>query len=110
MVKVELETPTLAVLVAGMYCTNTGVDSMAIPQSLWMEIAEKLEYFIGCDLWDFSKISFEDWINTSLFIYPKIMIDEGDLEDMQKTTLYWEHSNGNIMLSVSMDIRAINGE
>ena len=64
MAKVELETNTLAVLVAGMYCTDHQVDSMAIPQSLWIQIAEKLEYFLPD--WDFDKISFEEWIRTHL--------------------------------------------
>ena len=43
---VELETTTLSVLIAGLYCTEHEVNSMAIPQSLWLEIAEKVEYFL----------------------------------------------------------------
>lgn len=107
MAKVELETNTLAVLVAGMYCTDHQVDSMAIPQSLWIQIAEKLEYFLPD--WDFDKISFEEWIRTHLLILPKPMLSEDEVEELQKTTLYWEQLNGNIILCVSMDIRTING-
>ena len=108
MVLVELETSTLAVLVAGMYCTNNQVDSMAIPQSVWLSIAEKLEYFLGNNLWDFKKISFEDWVATCLFIFPKTLLEEEVLKEMMGNTFYWEVANGNLILSISMDIREIN--
>lgn len=109
MVLVELETPTLAVLVAGMYCTDHQIDSMAIPQSIWLGIAEKLAFFIEGGLWDFNKLSFEDWVATSLFIYPKELLDENMIDEMQAKTLYWEIPNGNVLLSISMDINGING-
>ena len=71
MVKIELETSTLAVLLAGLYCTYHEVNSMAIPESVYLSISEKLEYFIGNELWDFEKISFEQWVQNCLMIYPK---------------------------------------
>ena len=107
MVLVELETSTLAVLIAGLYCTDNQVDSMAIPQSVWLSIAEKLEYLIPS--WDYNKISFEDWITTSLMIYPKPLLDETVLEQMMNETLYWEALNGRVILSISMDVSDING-
>lgn len=106
MAQVELNTNTLAVLIAGIYCTEHDVDSMAIPQSLWMEIAEKVEYFLP--LWDYEKITFEDWVKNGLFIYPTVMLDSEDLDYMQKNTLYWERINGNVQLTISMDIKLIN--
>lgn len=108
MVLVELETSTLAVLVAGIYCTDNQVDSMAIPQSTWLSIAEKLEYFLENNLWDFEKISFEDWVANCLFIFPKEILDEDTLKDMMTDCLYWEVPNGNLILSVSMSIKEIN--
>lgn len=107
MVKVELETSTLAVLVAGLYSIRYNIDAMAIPQSVYLQIAEKLEYFLPD--WDYDKISFEEWINTSLMIYPKVLFAEEDIEDMKNNTLYWEVSNGNAVLVVSMDVSVING-
>lgn len=107
MVKVELETSTLAVLVAGLYSIRYNIDALAIPQSVYLKIAEKLEFFLPN--WDFTKISFEDWVNTCLMIYPKVLFDEVELEDMKANTLYWEEYNGNIILIVSMDISKING-
>lgn len=106
MVLIELETSTLAVLIAGLYCTDNGVDSQAIPQSVWFSVAEKLEFFIP--LWDFNKLSFEDWVATSLFIYPTELIDETTKKDMVSNTIYWEMPNGNVLLSISMDIKEIN--
>jgi hypothetical protein len=107
MVKVELETSTLAVLVAGPYSIRYNIDAMAIPQSVYLQIAEKLEFFLPD--WDYDKISFEEWINTSLMIYPKVLFAEEDIEDMKNNTLYWEVSNGNAVLVVSMDVSVING-
>lgn len=107
MVKIELNTFTLSVLIAGIYCTSTGVDSIAIPESVWLGIAEKIEYFAPD--WDFEKISFEDWVKNCLLIYPKELISEDDLKYYQENTLYWEIPNGNVILVISMGMEAING-
>lgn len=106
MVKVDLSIPTLAVLISGLYCAEHNVDAMAIPSSVWIAIAEKLEWFL--DDWDYEVISFEDWVYTHLVILPKILLEEGEIEEMQKTTLYWEYPNGNMILIISMDIKPIN--
>ena len=106
MVKVDLELTTLSVLVAGVYCTSHGVDSLAIPQSVWVAVAEKLEFFLPS--WDYDVISFEDWIDKCLMIYPKPLLSDELIEEMQSSTLYWEYPNGNVVLSISMDIREIN--
>ena len=102
MVKVELNLHTIAVLVSGLYCIHHEVDAMAIPESVWLNIAEKLEYFLPN--WDYSIISFEDWISNGLTIYPREMLSDEDLEYLKKNTLYWEISNCNVLLSVSMDL------
>lgn len=108
MVKVELETSTLAVLLAGLYCTFHEVNSLAIPESLYLSIAEKLEYFLPD--WDYTKISFEDWVKYELTILPKAMLSDEDLEYLMNNTLYWETMNGNALLVVSMNINDINGK
>lgn len=105
--KVELETTTLAVLISGLYCVYHNVDAIAIPESVWLMIAEKLEYFVSN--WDFDVISFEEWVRTSLFIYPKPMLDDDTIKELQENSLYWEADNGNILLVVSMNIKEING-
>jgi len=109
MVKIELETSTLAVLIAGLYSVRYNVNAMAIPESVYLQVAEKLEHFLENNLWDFKKLSFEDWVNTCLWIYPKPLISDAELDDMKKTTLYWEVPNGNVILVVSMNIGDING-
>ena len=106
MVKVELEPSTLSVLIAGLYCTYNEVNSIAIPESVFLSIAEKLEYFLT--LWDYDVISFEDWIKNCLLIYPKEMFAEEEIQQLQKNTLYWEYPNGNVILFISMDISVIN--
>ena len=104
--KVELEKTTLAVLIAGLYCTYNSVDSIAIPESIFLTVAEQLEFFL--DSWDYDVISFEDWVKTCLLIIPKVMLDENDLKEMQSKSLYWEYPNGNVVLVVSMNIEPIN--
>ena len=89
MVSIELETNTLAVLIAGLYCTYNEVNSIAIPESVFLSIAEKLEYFLP--LWDYDVISFEDWIKNCLLIYPKQMFAEEELKQLQENSLYWEY-------------------
>ena len=106
MVKLELDKTTIAVLISGLYCVSHEVNAIAIPESVWLEIAEKLEFFLLN--WDYSVISFEDWVNTCLTIYPKAMLSDEDIEYLQKNTLYWEKMNGNAILSISMDIGVIN--
>ena len=108
MVKVDLKTNTLAVLVAGIYSSVHEVEPIAIPESIWIGVAEKLEYFL--DGWNYDKISFEDWINTCLTILPKVMLSEEELEYLQGNSLYWEVPNGTAILIVSMDITGINAK
>lgn len=110
MVKIELQTNTLAVLVAGLYCTAHSVDAIAIPESIYLSIAEKLEHYINNGLWDFNNISFEEWVNSRLLIYPQPLFTDDELKDLKANTLYWEVPNGNTILSVSMDIMEINNE
>ena len=108
MVDIKLNTNTLSMLIAGLYCADNEVDSIAIPFSIWFAIAEKLEYFLPS--WDYEKITFEQYIKNCILIFPKEMIPETELKNMQRTTLYWEYPNGNVILSISMDIQPINGE
>ena len=103
---INLNTTTLSVLIAGLYCTEHEVNSLAIPQSVWLSIAEKLEYFLPT--WDYNRISFEEWVDTCLMILPKVMLAPSNIEDLQNSTLYWEVPNGNAVLVISMDIGVIN--
>ena len=104
--KIELSTNTTAVLIAGLYCTYNDIDGIAIPESVFLSIAEKLEFFASD--WNYDVISFEDWIKNCLLIIPKVLLTEEDIQDMQSSTLYWEYPNGNMILVISMDIRPIN--
>ena len=105
---IELEKTTLAVLIAGLYSSHNDINPIAVPESVWIEIAEKLEYFLP--LWDYAKITFEEWVEHGLLIYPKEFFSETEIIELQKDTLYWERLVGNVVLIISMDIRDINGE
>ena len=106
--KLELHKTTVAVLISGLYCVSHNVEAIAIPESIWLNIAEKLEYFIENELWDFNVISFEEWVNTCLLILPKPMVDDDDIKYMKEHTLYWEETLGNMIYVISMDIENIN--
>lgn len=106
MVYVDLDLNTLSVLIAGMYCTDHQVDSIAIPQSVWLSIAEKLEFFLP--QWDYERIRFEQWISNYLLILPKPMLSVDEIKELQENTLYYEVPNGNVILVISMDIGVIN--
>ena len=108
MVKVDLKTHTLAILVAGIYSAVHEVEPIAIPESVYLSVAEKLEFFLPD--WNYEKVSFEDWINYSLLIIPKAMMSEEDIEYLQENSLYWEVPNGNAVLIVSMDVTGVNAK
>ena len=106
LIPLKLDVNTLSTLIAGLYSVYTDVNPIAIPTSVWLEIAEKLSYFM--DTWDYEKITLNDWIKYGLLIYPKEMFSESEIEDLQSNSLYWERVSGNAILVVSMDIREIN--
>jgi len=100
MVKIDLHLTTLTVLIAGLYCMYSGTNSMAVPESVYYEIAEKLEPYL--EDWDYERISFEDWIRDCLLILPRVMLDDDTVNEMITDGLYWERENGSIILSISM--------
>lgn len=106
MVKVELSSNTLSVLIAGLYCVYHNVDSIAVPESIYLYVAEQLEYFLPN--WNYEIISFEDWVKNCLTILPKAMLLDEDIQYLKENTLYAEIMNGNAPLIVSMDIRSVN--
>lgn len=103
-IPLELELSTLSVLIAGLYCHYSSVDPMAIPESLYIEIAEKLVPYL--ENWNYEKISFEQWLQYNLLIMPKIMVED-ELEELKKNEFYIERDNGNIMLIVSADMDGV---
>ena len=102
LVPVTLSVSTLSILIAGLYSVFTDVNPMAIPESLYLEIAEKLVPYL--DEWDYGKLSFEDWVKYNLFIYPTQALDEETLLELMESTIYFERVNGNVLLSISMEM------
>lgn len=100
-ISICLEVSTIATLIAGLYCMYSGTDSMAIPTSVYIEIAEKLIPYL--EKWDYSKLSFEEWIKSSLLIIPKVMVEE-NIEEFKKNDWYWERDNGNIVLVITAEM------
>ena len=97
-VSVELDLGTFATLIAGMYCTYSAVNPMAIPEYLWLEVATKVAPYLK------DVESFEDWIKYNLLIIPKDLCSEEDIESYKKNTEYFERENGNAILIVTFEV------
>lgn len=102
LINIKIEVSTLATLIAGLYCTMASVDPMAIPSSIYIELAEKLVPYLT--EWDYDKITFEEWIGTHLLIIPKVLCSEEDIEEMKQNTVYLERENGNVILIVTFEV------
>ena len=85
-VTIELEVGTLSVLISGLYVSYTGIHVNAIPVSMYMEVAEKVAEYLP--QWDYSRLSLEDWIRTSLIIAPKELFSEEELDYYKDNNLF----------------------
>lgn len=101
-VDIKIEVATLSTLIAGIYCAVSQIDPIAVPTSIYIEIAEKLVPFL--ENWDYDRISFEEWIETHLLIIPKALCSEEDIEEMKKNTVYLERESGNAILIVTFEV------
>lgn len=97
-VTVELELGTFSTLIAGMYCTYSAVNPMAIPEYLWLEVATKVAPYLK----DIE--SFEEWVKYNLLIIPKDLCSEEDIETYKENTEYFERENGNAILIVTFEV------
>lgn len=102
LVGIKIEVSTLATLIAGLYCTMASVDPMAIPSSIYIELAEKLVPYL--EKWDYDNLTFEQWVGTHLLIIPKVLCSEDDIEELKKNKVYLERENGNAILIVTFEV------
>lgn len=101
-VDLKIEVGTLATLIAGLYCTYSSVDPVAIPTSVFIELAEKIQPYL--EKWDYSTLSFEEWVKFNLIIMPQVLFSEEELDDLKKNQIYFERENGNMILVVSAEM------
>lgn len=101
-VDIKINIATLSTLIAGIYCTVAHIDPIAIPTSIYIELAEKIVPYL--ETWDYDKISFEQWVETQLLIIPKAMCNDDDIEAFKKNTVYLERENGNAILIVTFEV------
>ena len=102
LVGIKIEVSTLATLIAGLYCTMASVDPMAIPSSIYIELAEKLVPYL--EKWDYDELTFEQWVGANLLIIPKVLCSEDDIEELKNNTVYLERENGNAILIVTFEV------
>lgn len=100
-VELKIEVGTLATLISGLYCVYSAIDPLAVPSSLYIELAEKIVPYL--EEWDFEKLSFEDWIKYNLLIIPKVLIED-EIEEYKKNQIYFERENGNVILVVTAEM------
>ena len=102
LIEIKLSVGVLSTLIAGIYCTYSGVDPIAVPVSLYLELTEKLVPYLKN--WDYGRISFEEWVQHCLIVAPKEMFNEVELEESKKNSIYIERNNGNVILVATGDI------
>ena len=95
-IAIKLELSTLATLIAGLYCLYAVVDPVAIPQSVYVELCEKLQPYL--ENWNYSELSFEDWVKYNLIIAPIELFTKEEIEEFKRNEIYFERHNGNIIL------------
>lgn len=99
LVPLTISVATLSTLIAGIYCTVSHIDPIAIPTSIYIEIAEKIAPLL--EDWDYEKMTFEQWVETQLLIIPKALCTEEDIEEMKKNSVYLERENGRAILIIT---------
>lgn len=101
-VKIEVSKEIIASLIAGIYHTQTGIRSEAIPYTLWLGLVDELIPYL--DKWDTEFIPFEEWVKYKLTVIPSILVE--DLKDFNPldNDIAYEKKIGNITYSVFADI------
>ena len=102
MVWINLEEGSLASLIAGLYTLYAVVDVNAIPPQLFIEVAKQVAKYL--DEWDYSALSFEDWIKYNLLIYPKEVFTPDEIEAYKENTIYVEMELGNVTLIATGEV------
>ena len=97
-ITIEIELGTFSNLIAGMYCTYSAVNPVAIPEFIWIELANKVAEHL-----DEIK-SFEEWVKYNLLIIPKEFCSEDEIESYKTNTVYYERDNGNATLIVTFEV------
>ena len=99
---VEIKVYSLASLIAGLYTYFTEVSLFAIPEDLFIEIAYELLPYLR--EWDYTKISFEEWVKTSLLIFPFEMFSLTEYEEEKHNPIFIERRYGNATLIATATI------
>lgn len=97
-VNIEIELGTFATLIAGLYCTYSAVNPIAIPEFMWLELASEVAPYLK----DIE--SFDEWVKYNLLIIPKDLCSDDEIETYKKNTVYYERANGNAVLIVTFEV------
>lgn len=98
-IDVRIELSTLASVIAGLYCMYNNLDPIAVPESVWLMIAEKITPYLKS--WDYSTLSFEDFLKYYIMIIPYDLCSDEDLEILKNNEGYFEVMNGNVKLIIT---------
>lgn len=96
---VKLQPTTLSVLIAGLYCIDSVIDPRVIPESLYLELTEKIIPYLRS--WSYDILDFEDWVKYNLIIAPKELFTDEDIEDFKTNEIYFEREVGRATLIVT---------
>lgn len=98
-INIRIEETTLAIIIAGLYTAYNSVNVYAVPYDVYLMIAKELISYL--ENWDYDNITFEQWIEHNLLIYPKQAFAEDELTSAKNNDIYLEYPAGNVVLVIT---------
>ena len=101
-VNLKIEETTLAIIIAGLYTAYASVNVYAVPYDVYLVIAKELVPYL--ENWNYELITFEQWIEHNLLIYPKQAFTDKELSSAKDNDIYLEYPAGNVILVMTASI------
>lgn len=101
-VNLRVEETTLAIIIAGLYSAYASVNVYAVPYEVYLIIAKELIPYL--ENWNYDVITFEQWIEHNLLIYPKEAFSDDELTSAKNNDIYLEYPSGNAILIICANI------
>ena len=101
-INLRVEETTLAIIIAGLYTAYASVNIYAIPYDVYLVIAKELIPYL--ENWNYDVITFEQWIEHNLLIYPKEAFTKDELNSVKDNDIYLEYPAGNVILIISANM------
>ena len=101
-VNLRIEETTLAIIIAGLYSAYASVNVYAVPYDVYLVVAKELTPYL--ENWNYELITFEQWVEHNLLIYPKQAFTENELTSAKDNDIYLEYPAGNVILIITASV------